>query len=75
MAIKLTRELAFAASLDAGNRSMYLAKRTAWSEEDADAAANEFNRLWPLCVHGAEPQDCRMCLGVEQNRTSIRMYP
>lgn len=43
----MTEELARAASWDAGNRSMRAAGRTIWSQEDADAAWAEFNRLWP----------------------------
>lgn len=37
--MRLTRDLAFAASKDAGNRSMRAGGRTSWSEEDQDAAA------------------------------------
>ncbi len=44
----LTQDLAWAAATDAGNRSMRAAARSVWSEEDFNAAAREFNRLWPL---------------------------
>jgi len=59
--IKLTRELAFAASMDAGNRAMRAAGRKVWSKEDQMAALREFERLWPDCPHGCEPQNCCVC--------------
>lgn len=43
--IALTRDLAFASGIDAGNRSMRNAGRTRWSEEDAAIAAETTNRL------------------------------
>ena len=43
----LSRDLAWAAVTDAGNRSMRAAARSVWSEQDFNAAAREFNRLWP----------------------------
>lgn len=43
---KLTPGVIGAATLDAGNASMRAAGRTAWSEEDYDAAALVSNRLW-----------------------------
>lgn len=43
----LTREIAWAAATDAGDRSMRKAGRKAWNEEDLLAAAEEFARLWP----------------------------
>lgn len=43
---ELTRELAWAAATDAGNRSMRKAGRSAWSRVDYKAAAQEFKRLW-----------------------------
>ena len=45
---QITRQLAHAAAMDAGNRAMRKAGRTAWAEEDADACWREFDRLWPL---------------------------
>ena len=60
--IKMTRELAFAASLDAGDRAMSAAGRRRWSKFDQNAASKEFNRLWPLCPHKIDPEDwCRHC--------------
>lgn len=59
--IKLTRELAFAASMDAGNSAMRAAGRKAWSKEDQTAAWRELQRLWPDCPHGCEPQNCALC--------------
>lgn len=52
----ITREIAHAASWDAGNRSMRSAGRTAWSEDDYNAAVAEYNRLWPLEVELEELQ-------------------
>lgn len=65
MPISLTRELAYACGLDAANRSMRAAGRTAWNEDDADTAAAEFNRLWPLCPHEADRESCASCLQPE----------
>lgn len=48
MKIQLTRDLAWAAATDAGNRSMRQAGRTKWSQRDYNAAIREFDRLWPL---------------------------
>jgi hypothetical protein len=44
---RLTRDVAWAAAHDAGNRSMRHAGRTSWNEDDYNAAVEEFNRLWP----------------------------
>ena len=44
----VTKEIAYAAMFDAGNRSARAAGRKAWSEDDRDAAAAEFNRLAAL---------------------------
>ncbi len=59
--IKLTRELAFAASLDQGNRVMRAAGRKQWSKSDQLAASAEFKRLWPACKHKLEPGQCDLC--------------
>jgi len=60
--IRITRELAFAASLDAGNRAMSAGQRSTWNEEDADVASRVFNRLWPRCPHGIDPEElCYFC--------------
>jgi hypothetical protein len=45
--IKLTRDLAYAAATDAGNRHMRKNGREHWNEDDYNVAAAEFNRLWP----------------------------
>ena len=45
--MELTREIAYAASRDAGNRRMRRAGRSKWSRGDYNAAVREFNRLWP----------------------------
>lgn len=43
----LTRPLAMAASMDAGDRHMKQHGRTFWNEDDYNAAWAEFDRLWP----------------------------
>lgn len=50
MAIEMTRSLAYACGMDAGDLSMKRNQRTKWSQEDLDAATEEFNRLWPLDI-------------------------
>jgi hypothetical protein len=58
----LTRELAFAASLDAANRAMWAAGRTEWSIEDQTVASQCFDQLWPRCPHLINPEDfCHLC--------------
>ena len=44
---RLTYAMAHAASTDAGNRSMRAGGRTAWSQDDLNAAAQEFDRIYP----------------------------
>ena len=46
--ITLTRKLAYALGRDAGIRSARAAGRTAWNEDDWNAACKEFDRLWPV---------------------------
>lgn len=46
--MKLTRELAYAAATDVGNRSMKANNRTAWNEDDYNVAAETFQRLMEL---------------------------
>lgn len=56
MRMELTRDLAYAAAMDAGDRSMRAAGRTAWSAEDTARCREEFNCLWPL-EKDTEPQE------------------
>lgn len=44
----MTREIAHAASRDAGDRHMRAAGRAKWNEDDWNAAVEEYDRLWPL---------------------------
>lgn len=44
----LTYPLLMAASRDAGNASMRKAGRTAWNEDDWNAACEVSDRLWPM---------------------------
>lgn len=43
----MTREMAWAMATDEGNRSMRRAGRMTWNQDDFNAAAKMFNRLWP----------------------------
>ena len=43
----LTEAIARSASMDAANRSMRKAGRTAWNEDDRNVACAEYERLWP----------------------------
>ena len=52
--IEMTFELAQAVGADAGDRSMRHAGRTAWSEDDYNAAVEAFNSAYPLEVHLAD---------------------
>ncbi len=54
MPIQLTYELIWRAGMDAGNRSMQVDGRTAWNEDDYEAAVSEFNRLWRSRVKAEE---------------------
>lgn len=47
-AITVTREIAWAASLDEGNRCMRRGGRKAWNEDDYNAACDLFDRLWTI---------------------------
>lgn len=53
----LTRALAYAAAQDAGSRSMHKGKRPIWSEDDYQAACNEFTRLWGTADQDAWAKD------------------
>ena len=44
----LTRAIAWAASIDAGNASMRAGGRTASSDNDHNVAVDTFDRLWPI---------------------------
>jgi len=60
--IRITRALAFAASLDAGNRAMSSARRKSWNEQDQSAARQAFDKLWPRCPHLIDPENvCYFC--------------
>lgn len=59
--IRMTRELAQAASWDAANNSMRAAGRKVWTDKDIDAANQVFEQLWPNCSHGVEPNNCGEC--------------
>lgn len=59
--IQMTRELAYAASLDEANRAMRAGGRKAWNEDDYAVAIKEFNRHWPLCEHKIDPGECWIC--------------
>ena len=54
--MELTREIAWAASMDAGNASMRKNGRKVWNEDDRNAAVEEFDRLWPVEYDVNPPQ-------------------
>jgi hypothetical protein len=72
--IKLTRELAQRASWDAANAAMRAGGRKAWNEEDYSVCVAEFDRLWPLCPHGVEPQDCYDCYQTVEQPELSRVF-
>lgn len=45
---QMTGQLAHAASMDAGNRSMRKAGRAHWNQDDYNACWLEYGRLWPI---------------------------
>ena len=59
--LTVTAQLASAAAMDAGNRSMRRARRTAWNAEDYNAACDEATRLAPL-VPGWTPENPIDCM-------------
>jgi hypothetical protein len=46
--MQMTEQIARAAGWDAGDASMERGGRTAWNEDDYNAAAREYARLWPV---------------------------
>jgi len=37
-------------------------QRDTWTEQDVSAAAQTFNKLWPQCPHGIDPEElCYIC--------------
>jgi len=56
--ITITREIARAAAMDAGDRLMRQAGRTTWSREDYNAMTREFDRLWPEELDIMEVRKC-----------------
>jgi hypothetical protein len=44
--LPLTKQLAYAAAHDAGNRHMRAAGRTVWAVNDYNVACATFDRLW-----------------------------
>jgi hypothetical protein len=45
--IQMNYKPAHAAAMDEGNRHMRKNGRNVWTEDDYNACAEEFNRLWP----------------------------
>jgi hypothetical protein len=45
--ITMTREIAYAIGMDAGNRSMHNGGRTVWNVDDYNASVDAFNKAWP----------------------------
>ena len=57
----MTYRIAYSLGLDAANRQMQRAGRTAWNEDDANLAAHTLNWHFPLCMEhpGIRPELCR----------------
>lgn len=47
MPLEMTDRIARAAGWDAGNRHAQTHGRAVWTEDDYQAAIDEYNRLWP----------------------------
>lgn len=56
MKLTMTYELAHAAGIDAGNRSMRKAGRKHWNEDDYNVCVAESDRLWPGDINGLWPK-------------------
>ena len=54
MKVVITKDIARACGQDAGNRNMRKHGRTAWDEDDYNAASTEFNRLMDFFCIGEE---------------------
>ena len=56
----MTYRIAHSAGMDAANRQMRAAGRTAWNEEDAALAAAILHKCFPPCAEhpGLEPELC-----------------
>jgi len=54
--IKLTRNLAWAAAMDAANARMRKSGRKAWDLDDYNSAVATFDRLWPLAAELASKE-------------------
>lgn len=52
--LRITKDIAMAAAMDAGNRSKKAAGRAAWNTHDRNVAAMEYNRLYPVAQEQAE---------------------
>jgi len=48
MKLKITRDIAWAASTDAANMNMRENGRTSWDEDDYNIAREVFDKLWPI---------------------------
>jgi len=63
----LTRDLAFAAALDAGNRAARIryandmSSGKPWTVDDYNACWATFDRLWPPCKDGWPASECPDC--------------
>ncbi len=71
--MKMTYRIAHSAGMDAANRQMRAAGRTAWNQEDAALAAATLRKCFPLCAEhpGIGPERCgceKCCL---EDRTQL----
>ena len=58
--MRMNYRIAYSLGLDAANRQMSQAGRTAWNEDDAALASHTLNTYFPLCneLPGINPAAC-----------------
>ncbi len=58
--MRMTYRIAYSLGLDAANRQMQQAGRSAWNEDDASLAAQTLNLHFPPCMEhpGIRPEVC-----------------
>ena len=76
--MRMTYKIAYSIGLDAANRQMHSAGRTAWNEGDATLAARTLNQHFPLCAEhpGVQPEvcGCAACRPVPQMPSQARLW-
>ena len=60
MVMQMTRQTAYAAAKDTGNRAMKAGGRKTWSVDDYRRACAEFERLWPSDLLATKDADVEL---------------